>query len=205
MSAEQPLHRVRPLLRSLNCDGAFGWVLLGACAGVLLLAAAGDAPRVLLRYDRDALVAGELWRLVTGHFVHLNLGHAALNALGLALMWALFARDYTVRQWLLVLVVSAAAIDVGLWFRDPEVAWYVGGSGVLHGVMAAGTLAHVRRGELDGWILAAFIIGKLVYEQWAGTSPFESPAMPVIVNAHLYGAIGGLLVASTLRPAAQPV
>ena len=43
--------------------------------------------------------------------------------------------------------LSVAAIDTGLWLRDSTVAWYVGSSGALHGVMAAGTLAHLRRGH----------------------------------------------------------
>ncbi len=34
--------------------------------------------------------------------------------------------------------------------------------------MAAGTLAHLRRGERDGWVLAVFLLGKLAYEHWGG-------------------------------------
>ena len=88
-----------------------------------------------------------------------------LNCLGLLLMWALFARDYTPRQWLSIVLGSIAAIDAGLWLWDSTVRWYVGSSGVLHGVMAAGTLAHLRRRESEGWMLAAFLVGKLVWEQ----------------------------------------
>ena len=42
--------------------------------------------------------------------------------------------------------------------------------------MTAGTLAHLRRRDLDGWILAAFIIAKLAYEQFAGAMPFAGAA-----------------------------
>ncbi len=84
--------------------------------------------------------------------------HALLNLLGLVMMWALFARDYRPGQWLLIVVVIVLAIDAGLWFWDTDLHWYVGASGALHGFMAAGTLAHLRRGDLDGWILAIFIV-----------------------------------------------
>jgi rhomboid family GlyGly-CTERM serine protease len=204
MNVERPVRGLKSWLTSLNCDGTWGFALLAACALLLMPELAGEAGRNALRYHRAGLEAGEWWRLVTAHLVHLDLEHAALNALGLVMMWALFARDYSVRGWLLILAAATVAIDAGLWLRDTGVVWYVGSSGVLHGVMAAGTLAHLRRGDLDGWILAAFIVVKLAYEQWTGALPFESAA-PVVVNAHLYGVIGGLAAAAALRPRAEPL
>jgi rhomboid family GlyGly-CTERM serine protease len=203
MNASRPVTTFRRVLSSLNCDGRYGMGLLLTCAVLLLPELGGDSGRALLRYDRTGLAAGQWWRLVTGHLVHLDLEHAALNSLGLVLMWALFARDYRPRQWLLITLTAMAAIDAGLWLRDSTIAWYVGSSGALHGVMAAGTLAHLRRRDLDGWILAAFIIVKLGYEQTAGALPFSESAPGVVVDAHLYGAIGGALVAAFLKPRAE--
>ena len=190
MNVNRPVKGLKPWLSSLNCDGKWGFALLGVCVALLLPELAGEAGRAALRYDRAGLEAGELWRLLTAHVVHLDLEHAVLNVLGLVMMWALFARDFTLRQWLIVITAALIAIDLGLWAFDPQVRWYVGSSGVLHGVMAAGTLAHLRRGDLDGWILAAFILGKLAYEQWTGALPFEGTAA-VVVDSHLYGVIGG--------------
>jgi len=195
-------HRV---LKSLNCDGKFGLGLLLACAVLLLPELGGDPGRALLRYDRAGLADGQLWRLLTAHVVHLDLEHAALNSLGLVLMWALFARDYTPVQWALILLGSMAAIDAGLWLRDSTVAWYVGSSGALHGVMTAGTLAHLRRRDLDGWILAAFIVGKLSFEQLSGALPFADTGAGVVVDAHLYGALGGLAVALAVHSRPEPL
>jgi rhomboid family GlyGly-CTERM serine protease len=135
--------------------------------------------------------------------VHLDLRHALLNCLGLTLMWALFVRDYRARQWFLIVLAAAAGIDAGLWFRDTGVLWYVGASGVLHGVMAAGILAEVRRGERGGLVLTALLAAKLGYEHWAGALPFAGAAVPVVVNAHLYGVLGGLAAALWMRP--EPV
>ena len=190
---------IRRVLSSLNCDGRYGWGLLAACAVLLLPELGGEAGRALLRYDRAGLVAGQWWRLLTAHIVHLGFEHAALNSLGLVLMWALFARDYKPAQWVSITLAAIAAIDAGLWLRDSTVAWYVGSSGVLHGVMAAGTLAHLRRRDMDGWILAAFIIVKLTYEQSSGALPFAE-GEGVVVDAHLYGALGGVAVAAFLKP-----
>ena len=193
------MNTFRRVLKSLNCDGKSGIGLLVACAVLLLPELGGDAGRALLRYDRAGLAAGQWWRLLTAHGVHLDLEHAALNSLGLVLMWALFARDYKPGQWALILLSAITAIDAGLWLRDSTVVWYVGSSGVLHGVMAAGTLAHLRRRDVDGWLLAAFIVVKVGYEQHTGALPFADSGAGVIVDAHLFGALGGLAVAIILR------
>jgi rhomboid family GlyGly-CTERM serine protease len=205
MNASRPVNGFRRVLTSLNCDGRYGIALLAACALLVLPELGGEEGRVLLRYDRGGLATGQWWRLLTAHVVHLDLEHAALNSLGLILMWALFARDYKPRQWLLIVLAAIAAIDAGLWLRDSTVAWYVGSSGALHGVMAAGTLAHLRRRDIDGWILAVFIALKLSYEQWTGALPFADGGADVIVDAHLYGALGGLAVATFLKARPEPV
>jgi rhomboid family GlyGly-CTERM serine protease len=200
MNAESPVGGLAGTLKSLNGDRAYGLALL--CALGLLLAPelAGPGAREALQYDRGLLGRGEWWRLLSAHFVHLDLEHAVLNGLGLVLMWGLFARDYAPLRWLAIYLASALAVGVGLWFFNPELDWYVGASGALHGVMAAGTLAHLRRGDLDGWILALFIVGKLGYEQFAGAMPFAG-SPDTIVDAHLYGATGGGVAAALLfRP-----
>ena len=193
------MNHVHPALRSLNLDGRRGLALLLACLLLLLPTLAGEAGRALLRYERSALAAGEWWRLVSAHLVHLDLRHALLNVVGLALVWALFARDYSPKAWLAIVLGAVAAIDAGLWLGDSTVQWYVGSSGALHGALAAGVLAHVRKGEPHGWLLAGLLAAKLLYEQAVGALPF-SGSDPVVVDAHLYGVAGGATVAAFLRP-----
>jgi rhomboid family GlyGly-CTERM serine protease len=200
MKTTHPVGGFKGLIASVNGDGSRGWVLAAILGLFLLLQAGGSATLAALRYDRSALVAGQWWRLATAHVVHLDARHAVLNGLGLLLMWALFVRDYRARQWFLILLASAAAIDAGLWFRDTGVVWYVGASGVLHGVMAAGILAELRRGELAGVALAVLLLAKLAYEQWTGALPFAGAAVPVVVNAHLYGVLGGVAAALWMKP-----
>ncbi|HYB32418.1 MAG TPA: rhombosortase [Steroidobacteraceae bacterium] len=195
------VNRVHVALKSLNCDGRRGLALLSGCLVLLLPALTGEHGRQLLRYDRSGLAAGQYWRLLSAHLVHLDLRHALLNCLGLILLWALFVRDYSAKGWLAIVLASVAAIDAGLWLGDSTVRWYVGSSGALHGVMAAGALAHLRAGERDGWILAAVLAVKLAYEQWLGALPF-SGSDPVVVDAHLYGVLGGAAMAAFLKPRA---
>lgn len=183
---------------AVNCDGRYGAGLIAACAALLVPQLGASPATELLRYDRTAIAAGQWWRLLTAHIAHLGLHHAVLNALGLILLWALFAREWSARQWALIIPVVIAAIDSGLWFRDPRITWYVGASGALHGIMAAGVLAYLRRSEPFGWIMAGLLAAKLAYEQLEGPLPLAGRGIPVVVDAHLYGALGGLAAAILL-------
>jgi rhomboid family GlyGly-CTERM serine protease len=200
-SQRDRLHR---LAKSLNCDGRRGLALLCVCVVLLLIQSGGGPAQAALRYDRAGLLAGQWWRLLSGHVIHLGFEHALLDVAGLVLMWALFARDYSIRAWLLIVTLSVIGVDAGLWLLSSTTQWYVGSSGVLHGVLAAGTCAQLRRRAPDGWVLALFLVGKLVYEQGLGALPLTSGGA-VIVDAHLYGATGGALAAVLLRLVHKPV
>ena len=203
MNVQTPARGLSELLKSLNFDRAYGLALL--CAGGLLALPElfGEPARQALSFDRTAIASGQWWRLLSAHFVHLDPEHAVLNTLGVVLMWALFARDYSPGRWVAIYWVSALAVSFGLWFGNPGLQWYVGASGALHGVMTAGTIAHLRRRDLDGWILAIFIVVKLAYEQASGALPLSGSG-DTIVDAHLYGAVGGVVIAVFLKSRSQP-
>jgi rhomboid family GlyGly-CTERM serine protease len=179
------------------------WPLVVIGLASLGLALGGEELRLLGRYDRTGLAEGEYWRLVTAHLVHLSWGHLGPNLAALALIGALFERAFTATDWLVVGLASALAIDAGLYFVDPNVDWYVGLSGVLHGFVAAGGLALLLRGESLGAVLAIGLCAKLVWEQQVGPMPFTASAAggDVIVAAHLYGSAGGLAAAAALAAA----
>jgi len=168
--------------------------VLLALLALFQLAAPAALP--LLRYERAAILGGEAWRLVTGQFVHADVPHLAWNVLGVLLVALLFARDYTPRQWLLVLAASLLAVDAGLLFLEPQVEWYVGFSGALHGLMSAGLLAWLRTSrDPFTWLVVALFVAKLLWEHFHGALPFTaaSLSLPVIHQAHSFGAVGGLV------------
>ena len=169
------------------------WAILAILATCAALAAGGDELRELGRYERHAIESGEYWRLVTGHLVHLGFGHLWPNLAALAIIGALFTDVFRTADWWRASFASAAGIDVGLYFLDPDVLWYVGLSGVLHGFVAAGALALCLRREALGAVLAIGLCAKLSFEQIVGPVPLtaESVGGPVVVAAHLYGAAAG--------------
>jgi rhomboid family GlyGly-CTERM serine protease len=183
------------------------WLLpLVAVSAAVILALFGDTGREGMAYFRPAIAAGELWRLVSGHFVHLGISHLLLNLAGLLLVWYLIGTAFSRRQWLLVTLTAIAGIDVGLWFYQPQLLWYVGLSGLLHGLLAAGIIGSLKSGRVDVWILAVALIGKLTYEQLIGPLPGseESTGGHVIVAAHAYGAVAGVLAAMLMKIRVRP-
>jgi rhomboid family GlyGly-CTERM serine protease len=178
------------------------WVpILAIFVACLVLGAGGDEWRELGRYQRDAIENGEYWRLVSGHLVHLGLGHLWPNLAALVIIGALFDDVFDSAAWWRTSLGSVAAIDLGLYWFDPNVLWYVGLSGVLHGFVAAGALALLLRRQPLGAILAIGLGAKLAFEQVAGPVPFTAASVggPVVVAAHLYGAAGGVLAEAAAR------
>ena len=169
---------------------------LGAVAALL-----GHDALPLLRYDRQGLQNGELWRLLSGHVVHLGWAHFALNATGLALVWLLVGNALGTGRWCIGIIGMVAAIDLGFWFLEPQLAWYVGLSGVLHGVLVAGLILDFDSARVENLIVLLLVAAKLAYEQWFGPLPGSesSAGGPVVVNAHLYGAIAGAALAAIYR------
>ena len=172
------------------------WPLLVLLVPCLLLAAAGQPARMLLRYDRAAIEHGEVWRLFTGNFVHLGAGHLLEDMAGLVLLWLLYEDVLTGWRTPAVVCAGSLAVGLGLLAGDPHVDWYVGISGALDTLWAAGALGLIRRRDRFGWMLAGVLLAKLVYEQCFGALPFSSVSSGgmVIVNAHLYGALAGTFI-----------
>jgi len=149
-----------------------------------------------LRFDRTAMLNGEVWRLISGHFAHLGWSHLVMNVFGLILIWVLFNNTAPDRRWLIVLLLSTLGTSLLLLWLNPTLQWYVGLSGVLHAFFVFGCLNEIYSGRKSSWILLIVIIVKLIWEQIAGPLPGseQSAGGNVIVDAHLYGAIIGLLI-----------
>ncbi len=176
------------------------------CVMVLIPGLLGVPATEFLRFDRHGIEDGELWRLASGHVVHLGWPHLLLNLAGLLLVWLLAGDQYSFKQWIVVLLGSVTGVSVGLWYLDAGLEWYVGLSGVLHGLLIAGLVPGVRALSGESLIIAIVVIGKLAYEQLAGPLPgSESTAGgAVVVNAHLYGAVGGAIAALIVQHRVRP-
>ena len=179
------------------------WRLPAALAVIAIVAAVGGEDAALaLRYQRQAIFDSQLWRIATGNLVHLGWEHLAMNVAGLMLIWALLKDVYSELTWIAIVALSGLGVSLGLLMLNPEVQWYVGLSGLLHGVFIAGVIGNLRRGEWRESLLLAGVVAKLAFEQFAGPVPgsAEFAKGPVVVDSHLYGAIAGAVCAAVFRP-----
>ena len=167
--------------------------LLGPAFVVYLLGAPASA---WLRYDRDAIFAGQLWRLVTGHFVHLSGLHLLLNAAATLLILVGFIApgQPSFTRMFTALLGLMLGVSIGLLVGSTDVEWYVGLSGILHGLTVLVAVWYLeRRFRL---VLIAGLLVKLAWEQTAGAESvfgFELGGA-VIVDAHLYGVLTAFLL-----------
>jgi rhomboid family GlyGly-CTERM serine protease len=154
----------------------------------------------LLRYSREGLQQGEWWLLITGNLVHLGWNHLILNLAGLVMVWWFYDDEFSLLEWLWIFVISGLFVTVGLYFLDPQLIWYVGLSGLLHGLFIAGGIRLLGRDTRFAVLLLLLFAAKLTWEQLFGSLPgtTDMAGGPVVVNAHLYGAIGGAVAALLL-------
>jgi rhomboid family GlyGly-CTERM serine protease len=179
-------------------------------ATVTLFTAAVTGVRSELLFERQAIVDGEYWRLLSGHLIHGSQYHLTWNVLALLALGVLFESTLGSRLWSLLLV-SAAFVGGGLLLLDPALPSYVGLSGVLNGVYVGGALLAARAELVRGRrsaaaVYYAFVAGdllKIVVEAASGTPFFTDPAsiggVPLPL-AHALGALGAMLWIGFARP-----
>ena len=167
---------------------------------VLLTAAAGDNVTEALRFERQAILNGELYRLLSAHIVHLSWPHTLMNLTAAVIGWYLFHDAMNNKHWLLSLAGCGLVISLLLLGID-TLQWYVGFSGIIHGVMLQGLVLDRQLGRGSKSIMLSGLILKVAYEQWQGRSisSFEAIGGDVVLEAHLFGLAGGLLMLALPR------
>lgn len=190
-----------------GCRVALTAVLaIAVCAGVLaatpVLSPVAEPLQALFRYERYAVLHGEWWRLITAHLLHLGPAHLAMNVAGLLCVLWLCRPVMSAGQTLICLLLYAPAVSLGLLIFNPGLGWYVGLSGVLHGLLVTAACLLLRT-RPEAFLLLTGVLAKLVFEQSGAGQVWsmEWLAGPVIVDAHLYGVCAGLCGALFLHVA----
>ncbi len=171
------------------------WFTFSLAAAILLLyGLLGPAPETLV-YDRDAVHAGQLWRVFTGHLIHGDASHLAWNLgafLALGSLVELWARLPSVPH-LFLLALGGATISAWLWWGMPELSRYLGLSAVLNTQFAYIFANGWRSTRSRLLLLIGFgAVAKILVEMAAGTALFTAPIWPSVPEAHAAGFAAGL-------------
>ena len=141
------------------------------------------------RFQHDWTSTGQIWRMLTAHWVHVGWLHLLLNGVGLVVCVSLTTPGWSLGRWLLNSIIISTGISIMLTLYNPEVIDYAGYSGALYGLYVLAACSLFPRDRLVAALIIAAIVGKVFMEQF-NFYDFNSGDIigaRVIVDAHLYG------------------
>jgi rhomboid family GlyGly-CTERM serine protease len=163
---------------------------------VLSLALLDQRYFILLTTSPNTLSHFEYWRWLTCNFVHFGWAHTLIDTLGYALVSLILFYSVSVKRYLALVVFCSLAIGMFISVVDPQIDYYAGLSGVIHGLLIAGCFYATDFPLWKRLLVLFFTLAKLVQEQLPGfdINPVTNlMPVPIAVDAHLIGAIAGLI------------
>ena len=154
----------------------------------------GPAPEGLV-FDRQAIMHGELWRLLTSHWVHVDTEHLAWNLLAFGILGWMIETSLGPGRLYHALITGMCLVTAWVWWLIPDLDYYCGLSGILN------TLLLVIL--IDGWrssrqlvfpLVAVGAIAKIAYELFQSSAIFTHTSWPAVPEAHLAGALAAVIV-----------
>lgn len=167
------------------------WLTLGLTLLTIILYLAGPVFFNHLVFLKGA-IEQQLWRCLTGHFVHCNVEHLFWDVVALVILGS--AIELKSRgDLLLSLFISCVSVSLWLLWGEPRLQTYCGLSGALNGmlVMAAVTYWQETKNKMYLMIIAA-TIGKIILELTTHQTIFTNLASQAVPGAHAAGMVGGL-------------
>lgn len=181
-------------------------------ATVVVAVAAGTlsflpGARAAAEFERERILAGELWRLWTAHFVHFGGSHVGWNLAAIVPAGIWVERLVPGRTRLLYLL-APGIIGVALLALDARLQIYAGLSGVATGVLALLAFTQLARVEPAArrwwWGGLGLLAAKIVLET-ARRQPvfahFAAAEIQPVPLAHLMGLACAAVVHGWCRPA----
>ena len=163
---------------------------------IILCAAFSDICFATLSLERIKVDDGELWRIFTSNFVHFGWAHTLMNLAAFQIAVFILIETISVAGFIGLIIWCCLSVGLGIYFFNPEYAVYAGLSGSIHGFLIAGLLLNKRHAYWINGIFIALIFGKIFYEHrpdYKATDLQDLLPVPVAYDAHLYGAIAGLI------------
>lgn len=170
------------------------WLTLAATACAVAAYAAPGAFE-LLSFQREAILSGEWWRLLTGHLTHATGSHLLWSGGAFLLLGGAVERELGL-AYAGFLLASAAVVSLGLLGFAPGLTWYCGLSGLDTALFARlawreGRLAWREGDKLllaVGLAQAAALAAKIGFEYRTGSAVFaELGDVAPVPAAHLLG------------------
>jgi rhomboid family GlyGly-CTERM serine protease len=152
-----------------------------------------------LAFNRQGILAGEIWRLWTGHLVHFSLPQLLLDVGTLLAVGWLAERQWGTRFTGIVMLLGMPALSASLLLAAPQLAQYRGMSGIvmLLALAAATHLWSCHPGARPGLVVLGVALLIRTFVDVRGMPALSSlPAgVSVVWQAHVAGAAIGWMAA----------
>jgi len=182
-------------------------VTMGLGIVALVLFCGGDMFS-LLQYDRAAIGAGEVWRVITGHWLHWSFDHFLWCTITFLAIGSI-CENLSGKGYLATLAAASFIISLVCWLAAPELAYYRGLSGLASAIFMFAAVMMVR----DAWMVQDWrkvllpavaglaFAGKVLFEFVTGSLLFvdSTGVFDPVPLAHLAGGGTGLLTAWIFR------
>ena len=172
------------------------YLSLGLATLMLFFSALQNAIFPALVLERNEVFSGEYWRLLTGNFVHFGWAHTLMNVTAFLLCSIALLDKLSIAKYCALLIWCCLIVGGGIFHLNLEYGTYAGLSGAIHGLIVAGLLLSKQHSLWIRVIALGLLVAKLMQEQspnYTATDLQTLVPVPVAVDAHLYGAIAGLV------------
>jgi rhomboid family GlyGly-CTERM serine protease len=172
------------------------WLTL-AVIGLAVVASAIPALSRWFVFDREAIICGQWWRLMTGNWVHFSVDHLLADAVAVGVAGGLIERQGGGMRSFWLYVAAAATVGLAVFFLAPEVTQYGGLSGVACGAFGCLALNEIKGSKVPRWLpvlVLTLLIAKVGWEYATGRALFVSmhDGMTVLPLAHAAGLLSGV-------------
>lgn len=169
-------------------------LVLGSLLSFLLPAA-----NSYLLYDRNLVLSGQVWRLVTGVMVHFSWSHLVYNTLIMMLAgWMVEQNSRFIFIWLVLLTAILSSLYFLMFM--PGMKQFGGLSGIASATVGYLCMANIRARSRGRWlwvIILVLLVAKVtfeIYSQQPVFATYTSDDIRVVPETHIIG----LLVAMVL-------
>ncbi|OUS02163.1 rhombosortase [Gammaproteobacteria bacterium 42_54_T18] len=172
------------------------WFSLLVLVIIFTTASFGDSLTQALSLKREMISQGEWWRIITGQFVHLTTNHTLLNATGYIILCFGFRKEVTATEEMITLFIATIGVGLGIYWFNPEMAWYAGLSGAIYGLLVSNAMIGAKKTPYLSAFFLFFVTTKIIYEQFFAEPDRATAALiggEVAIDSHLYGAIVGII------------
>ena len=149
-------------------------------------------------YEREFIKEGEFWRIFSAHFVHFSFVHYILSNMAFLIVGvAVEQKKDSNFGWLLFFM--AWSIGLGLLCFEPNMLYYGGLSGMVHGLLyyraLLGLKEHQPYRSMSQMVLLLLPLKVCFefYEQSSLLSSFSKQTFQVVPLSHLLGMVTAVL------------